>query len=411
MRRRDQSGGVTSFRIARIAGVDIGIHPSWLVVFLLVTWSLAAVYFPFALPDADTTTHWVLAAISAFLLFASVVVHELAHSIVARAQGLDVHSITLFLFGGVSNLSTESPRPGVEFLVAIVGPISSFIIAGIAFVATGALPAGSAPGAVLGYLATINALLGAFNLIPGFPLDGGRVLRSIAWRLTGSLRRATDIAGSVGIIVAYGFLVWGFLRVLGGDLLGGLWIAAIGWFLQAGASASVQQVRMDDLLRDTRVADILGRDEHAVPPNLDVGRLIEDYLLPLNRRAMPVALDGRVVGMVTLGDVKDVPADQRAATAVATVMGGRDGLAVVRPTDSLADALRILGEGDYEQAPVIEDGRLVGVIGRGDILRQFRLREALDVPANGRNRAATTIGARTHARAVPRPGGDSGGGT
>jgi Zn-dependent protease len=370
---------MTSFRVARIAGIDIAVHPSWLVIFLLVTWSLAVAYFPTALPSESDVTHWILGVIASLLLFTSVLLHELSHSIVARRQGLEVHSITLFLFGGVSNLASESPRPAVEFAVSIVGPLSSFAIAAVAFVAASAVPSGSAAQAVLGYVAVINLLLGGFNLVPGFPLDGGRVLRSIVWQATGSLRRATEIAGSIGVLVSYGFFVWGFLRVLNGDLLGGLWIAAIGWFLQSGATASIQQVRMDEALRGTRVGDIVRRDERAVSPDLDVARLIEEVLLPLNRRSMPVVVDGRVVGIVTLSDVKDVPVDQRAATRVGEVMGGRDGVSVVGPSDTLASALETLARHEYEQAPVVEDGRLVGVLGRADIMRQFQLREALEV--------------------------------
>ncbi len=374
---------MTSFRLARVAGVDIGVHPSWLVIFLLVTWSLATAYFPLALPEASTTSHWLLGAIASLLLFASVLVHELAHSIVARRQGLTVNSITLFLFGGVSNLASESPRPGVEFLIAVVGPLSSFVIAGLAFLGTAAAPAGSAAEAVLGYLTVVNLLLGAFNLVPGFPLDGGRVLRSIVWRATGSLRRATEIAGTVGILVAYGFFIWGFLRVLDGDLLGGLWIAAIGWFLQSGATASIQQVRVDAALRGARVGDIVRPDDRSVPPDLTVDRLIDEYLLPQNRRSMPVTLDGQVVGIVTLGDVKDVAAERRATTRVGDVMGGQDGVHVVRAGDSLVTALETLGRGDFEQAPVVDGRRLIGVLSRGDVLRQVQLREALHVDGRG----------------------------
>jgi len=241
---------------------------------------------------------------------------------------------------------------------------------------------------VLGYLGIINLLLGGFNLIPGFPLDGGRVLRSIVWRATGSLRRATEVAGAVGIFVAYGFFIWGFLRVINNDFLGGIWIAAIGWFLHSAAGASVEQVKVEAALRGATVGEIVRRDSRAVPPDLDVARLIEEHLLPQNRRSMPVAEGGRVVGMVTLGDIKDVPPERRATTRVADIMGGRDGIHAVRPADTLADALGTLGRGDHEQAPVIEDGRLVGVVTRGDIVRQFQLREALRVDDEDQTLAA-----------------------
>jgi Zn-dependent protease/CBS domain-containing protein len=365
-----------SFRLFRIAGIDVGVHPSWFLIFGLVTWSLATGYFPFALRGEDDALHWLLGVLSALLLFGSVLVHELAHSLVAKAQGLDAKSITLFIFGGVSNLSSESPRPRVEFLIAVVGPLSSFVIAGLAWLGAVASPAGSAPEAVLGYLAVVNALLGGFNLIPGFPLDGGRVFRSIVWQTTGSLRRATEIAAAAGTLVAYAFFVWGFIRVINGELLAGIWIAAIGWFLQDAAGASVQQVRVESALRGTTVGSILRPDATAVAPGTTVGELIEQHFLPANRRAMPV-VDGRLVGIVTLSDIRKVPPELRATTPVADVMGGSDGLVTVSPRATLAQALEALGRGDYEQIPVVEDGRLLGLLTRADVIRQFQLRTEL----------------------------------
>jgi Zn-dependent protease len=372
---------VRSLRLFRIAGIDVGVHPSWLVIFGLVTWSLASGYYPVALPDAAPTTHWLLGAISALLLFGAVLVHELAHSLVARAQGLEARSITLFIFGGVSNLGGESPRPGVEFVVSVVGPLSSFAIAALAWFGASVAPAGSATEAVLSYLALVNGALGLFNLIPGFPLDGGRVLRSIVWQATGSLRRATEVAAAAGTLVAYGFLVWGFIQVLNGEFLSGIWIAAIGWFLQSASVASVQQVRLEEALRGTRVAEIVRQDSSAVAPEIPVADLIEDYFLPQNRRAMPVAEDGRLLGIVTLGDIREVPPDRRATTSVGSVMGGRDGVVTVTPSASLAAALEALGRGDYEQVPVVDNGRLVGMLTRADVLRQFQLRETLGLGA------------------------------
>jgi Zn-dependent protease len=369
----------SSFRLFRIFGIDVGIHISWFVIFFLLTWSLATAWFPTMLPETAGEIHWTLAVISSLLLFASVLVHELAHSLVAKGQGLDARSITLFLFGGVSNLTAESPRPKVEFLVAVVGPITSFVLAAIAFGGYLALQGSAMAEAVLLYLALINVLLGGFNLIPGFPLDGGRVFRSIVWQVTGSLRRATEIAGAAGQLVAYGFFVWGFLRVINGDFLGGIWIAAIGWFLQSAASASVQQVKVEEVLSRTRVGRMLRPDGRAVPPDITVAELIERHLLPLNRRAMPVTSNGRLVGIVTLGDIRQVPPEKREMTPVGTIMGGREGIASVRPDDTLAAALETLGQGDYEQVPVVEDGELVGMLTRADVLRQFQLRETLGI--------------------------------
>jgi Zn-dependent protease/predicted transcriptional regulator len=326
---------------------------------------------------------WLLGAISAILLFASVLVHELAHSFVARSRGLDARSITLFIFGGVSNLAGEAKQPSTEFVVAVVGPLTSFAIAGVAYIISVAFGASRSVDAVFSYLAVINVVLGAFNLIPGYPLDGGRVLRAIAWSTTGSLRRGTEIAVTVGQIVAYGFLLWGFVMVLGGDFFRGIWTAAIGWFLQGAGQASLQQVILEQRLRRLRVADILRPDPSAVPADLPVGDLIEHYLLPANRRAMPVTDDGRLAGIITLSDIRHVPPQERASTPVGKVMGGRDGRITVRPTDPLTTALEALSRGDHEQVPVVDDGRLVGMLTRADIVRQIQLREELGLESRG----------------------------
>ena len=372
-----------SIRLFRVAGIDVGVHVSWLVIFGLVTWSLAVGVFPSiaGLKGLPEWEYWVLGAITALLLFASVIVHELAHSLVAKSRGLGVRSITLFIFGGVSNLAGEAKKPSTEFIIAIVGPLTSFAIAAVAYVVDAALPASAAvPDAVLSYLVYINLALGAFNLIPGFPLDGGRVFRALAWTWTGSLRRGTEIAAFVGHLVAWGLLLLGFYLILvRGDLFQGIWLGAIGWFLQNAASSSLQQVLIEQRLRGARVADVVEPDTTVVAPDLPLVTLIEDSFMRGNRRAVPVVSDGRLVGMVTVGDVKEVPRDRWPTMTVGEVMGGRDGVVSVGPRDSLQRALEALAKGDFEQVPVVEDGKLVGVVTRADIVRQIQLREALDL--------------------------------
>ncbi|HEX2142261.1 MAG TPA: site-2 protease family protein [Candidatus Limnocylindria bacterium] len=374
----------SSLRLFSIGGVEVGVHFSWLLIFALLTWSLATGFFPQAFREltgealADVNA-WLLGGLAALLLFVSVLVHELAHSFMARARGLEAKSITLFLFGGVSNLSAESPNPGTEFLVAVVGPLTSLAIGGICFLAAIFVTEPQA-NLVLAYLAVVNALVAGFNLIPGFPLDGGRVLRSIAWLLTGSVRRATEIAATAGQIVGFGFIVWGLAILFlppGDDFFSGIWIAAIGWFLQNAASMSLQQVVLETGLRDVRVGTILRRDSTATSPNTDLDELVE-VLLRSNRRAMPVVDGARLVGIITTGDISKVPADVRGRTSVSAAMSGGDDLRTVGPTTSLTDALRALGEGDYDQLPVVEDGTLLGMLSRADVIRQLQLREALD---------------------------------
>ena len=373
-----------SIRVATIGGIDIFVHLSWLAVFGLVAWSLATAYFPTAVPGATPGQALVLGGVAALLLFVSVLAHELAHSFVAKARGLGVHSITLFIFGGVSNLAGEAKRPGVEFQVAIVGPLTSFAIAALAFVVASAASSAPPIAAIAGYLAVVNGLLGLFNLVPGFPLDGGRVLRSVIWRATGNLRRATEIAAGVGQLVAWALLLWGFWRVLDGDILGGIWTAAIGWFLQNAAHASVQQTILEAHLRRLRVGDVIRPDTTAAEPSTSVADLIDRYMVPGARRAVPIVQASMPVGIVTLSDVRHVAPEQRAVTPVSAVMSGADGLVTVTPYTRLQAAIEAMTRGEYEQVPVVDDGRLVGLLTRADVIRQLQIREALDLDEDAR---------------------------
>ncbi len=365
-----------SLRIFRIAGIDVYVHVSWLVIFALVTWSLAVGYYPPLLPDLTAAQAWTLGAISAILLFASVLVHELAHSLAARTRGMQAASITLFIFGGISSLTSDAPRASTEFLVAIVGPLTSLLLAGACFLVA-AVVGDPRVVALFGYLALINALLGGFNLIPGFPLDGGRVLRAVVWQLTGSMRRGLEVAVGAGQLVGYVFMVLGVLLVLGGNAFNGIWIAVIGWFLQGAGAAQLRQVRSEERLTGVSVRDVMRPDTTAIAPNASVEDLIEAYLVPGNRRAVPVVAGDRLVGMVTLGDIQAIAPQARASTRVVDVMGGRSGVTTVGPDTPLAAALEAMLAGDFEQLPVLEDGRLMGVLSRADIIRQIQLREAL----------------------------------
>jgi Zn-dependent protease/CBS domain-containing protein len=369
-----------SVRLFTIRGIEVGVHYSWLVIFLLLTWSLSAYVFPRepGLRGLSPIEYWLLGGISALLLFVSVLIHELAHSFVALSRGLAPRSITLFIFGGVSNLAGDAKKPSTEFLVAIVGPLTSFALAGLSF-AVAIVVDEPRVGAVASYLGAINLLLGAFNLIPGFPLDGGRVLRAILWTVTGSMRRATEGAALVGRLVAYGMFalaIW--LILVEEQLISGIWLGAIAWFLHSAASASVQQLIVEARLRRVRVADVLRADDTMVSPDTTIVELIDDYLLPRNRRAMPVADGGRLIGIVTVSDITRVPAAERRRATVGQVMGGRDGLITVSPETPVRDAVELLAEHDFEQLPVVADGRLLGLLTRADVMRQLQLREALD---------------------------------
>jgi Zn-dependent protease len=368
-----------SLRLFTIAGIEVGVHYSWLIIFGLLTWSLGGFVFPQALPGLDPLQGWLLGGVAAVLLFAAVLLHELAHSFMAKARGLGVRSITLFIFGGVSNLAGEAKKPSTEFLVAIVGPLTSFALAGLSVLVERAA-IDPRVTVVASYLVFVNTMLGLFNLVPGFPLDGGRVLRAILWTASGSMRRATELAAAVGRLVAYLLFGYGvYLFLVEDNVVGGLWIGVIAWFLHNAASSSVQQLIFETRLRRVRARDVVRRDDATVPVGLTVAELIDDWLLPRNRRAMAVADNGRLVGMVTVSDIRQVPVADRGRVTVGQVMGAREGLVTIDADARVQDAVELLAEHEFEQLPVLEDGRLIGMLTRADVMRQLQLREALDI--------------------------------
>jgi Zn-dependent protease/CBS domain-containing protein len=374
-----------SIHIGDIAGIRININVSWLIILVLLTISLAVGWFPATIPGLSVGTYYVLGFIAAILLFASVLAHELAHSLVARARGLPVHDISLFIFGGVSNIEREPRNPGTEFQIAIVGPVASLLIGGISWLLTLAVDGASRPlAAILGYLAVANVLLGIFNLIPGFPLDGGRVLRSIIWKATGSLRRATQWATRVGQVVAFLFILWGIWQVFNDNLLGGIWIGFIGWFLLTSAQSANTQVALESLLRGVRVAEVMRPIAVSVPPGLPLREVVDGYLLPMGLRAVPVVEGERFLGLLTLGEVRNVPRDQWDTVTAGQVVIPPERLRAVGPEQSLNDVLPLMVREDVNQLPVTQGGRLVGMVSRDAIMRYLEVRRNLGLDEDER---------------------------
>jgi Zn-dependent protease/CBS domain-containing protein len=375
----------SSFQLGQLAGIKIGIHYTWLFAFVLIAWSLATGYFPSIVPGVGGVTYWALGAAAALLLFASVLVHELSHSLVARSRGLKVDSITLFIFGGVSNLTSEANTPGDEFFVAVVGPVSSFMLAGIFWAVSQTLPSVSPAGALVGYLAFINLLLGGFNLVPGFPLDGGRVLRSLVWGATGSLQRATEVASYAGQAVGWLLIVWGFARVLAGDFLGGVWTAFIGWFLNNAAESTRHEQAQRETLRGVPVSRLVDQAPAVATAGLTVQDFVFEQVLQRGHRALPIVDDGRLVGIVTLGDAKKLPQEAWPTTPVVSIMTSVP-LKTVAPESELSAAIALMAESGLHQLPVVQDGQLVGLLSRADIVRFLQLRQELHLtgaPASG----------------------------
>ena len=367
-----------SLRIGQIAGIDIYINVSWIVILVLLTWSLAVSWFPSIYPGWSAGTYWIVSLIAAILLFVSVLLHELAHSVVARARGLPVHNITLFIFGGISNLEQEPTSGGVEFQMAVVGPVVSILIGIVCYLLLLPIRQTNSPVAgILGYLALTNVTLGIFNLIPGFPLDGGRVLRSIIWRVTGSLRKATRIATIVGEVVAYLFILGGIWLFFTGDIIGGIWIGFIGWFLLSSARAANSQVMLQSMFRGVKVSQVMNPAPITVPANISLQKLVDEYFLPHGLHSALVTQGDQLAGLITLSDIRHVPREQWAQTPVGYSMIPLDRLHVVYPQQNLNDVMPLIAGQDVNQLPVVLDGRVVGVLSRDSIMRFLEIRRSL----------------------------------
>jgi Zn-dependent protease/predicted transcriptional regulator len=368
-----------SFKIARVGGIDIFINWSWLLAFLFLTWGEGQ-YYDSTFKNWGAGIAYSMGALSALLLFATVLVHELSHSFTARANNLPVRTIYLFIFGGVSNLSQEPETARTELLVAVAGPLASLVISGTFFLlhaVSGGLP--SEVGAVLGYLAWVNLVLALFNLIPGFPLDGGRVFRSIVWMVTKNLRKATRIATVVGSGVGYLFILGGLTEAFVlGQVASGIWLAFIGWFLHGAAGATYQQAAVDQLLTGVQVADVMDRVFTTVPPDMPIESLVYRHLLSENQRALPVAdEDGAFLGLITLADVREVARPDWTLVPAERVMVPQDRVLSVGPDDSLRDAMRLMAENDVNQLPVLQNGRLVGMLDRSHVLQYLHVRKSV----------------------------------
>ena len=367
-----------SFRIGKIAGIDIDINVSWIIILVLLTVSLATGWFPQLYPGWSTATYWVVGLIASLLLFVSVLLHELAHSLVARRRGLPVKNITLFIFGGVSNIEQEPKSPGVEFQIAVVGPLTSLLIGAVCFLLLLPLRGTSSPlEGILFYLAVTNVLLGVFNLIPGFPLDGGRVLRSIVWKITGSLTKATRIASISGQVIAYLFILWGIWQLFSGNVLNGIWIGFIGWFLLSAAQSANTQVMLQSALRGVTVGEVMNPTPPEVPANISLQKLIDEYFLPHGLRFALVMQGDRLAGLITLSDIRHVPREQWEYIPVGQAMIPVERLHVVSPQQSLNDVLPLMAGRDVNQLPVVQNGIPVGIVSRDAIMRYLEVRRSL----------------------------------
>ena len=366
----------TNFRLFKVFGIPVEINVSWFIIFGLVSWSLVSFYFPTHYPSLSVTTHWVMGLVAALLLFVSVILHELGHSIVAKTHGVPIKRITLFLFGGVSQLARESADPVTEIKIAVAGPAVSYALMMIFFalghvVSRGASPEGVVP--VLRYLAYVNGILGTFNLIPGFPLDGGRLLRAIIWKATGNLRRSTYIASKVGGVIGIIFIALGFLLVFRGVFIGGLWLVLIGFFIRQAGGASYVQMVIDSTLSGVTVGDIMKPDVITVTEDLSIQSLVDDYFFKYHFDCFPVSDGGTLKGLITVNELKGLPRSRWRETRVGDIMRPDNPGIRARVDEEAAQVLKRVVRDRCGKLPVVSGGRIVGIITRRDIMEAVRV--------------------------------------
>ncbi len=365
------------WRLFRLLGIPVSVDASWLIILALLTLSFSTDY-PYVLnrfyPGAAKLPeygYWIMGLLTALAFFACIVLHELGHAVTARRLGMKINGITLFLFGGVSELGGEPESAGTEFLMAVAGPAVSLVLA-VAFALLAW--AGYRGGwwhplvIVLGYLAAVNGLVLVFNLVPAFPLDGGRVLRSLLWAAMGNVRRATFWASMLGQGFAWLLMGLGVLEFFTGDWFDGVWLGLIGLFLNSAARGGYQQVLIRQALRGEPVRRFMNREPIVVPPSLDLRRWVEDYVYRYHRKMFPVASDGRLEGFINTQTLTDVPREEWDRRTVGDAMK-RDVQAVAVPPD--ADALEALGKMQRTGASrllVTEGDRLVGIVSLKDLL-------------------------------------------
>lgn len=363
--------------IGRIFGIPIGLDPSWFLALALVTWTLAVAYYPAEYGDWPTALYWIVGAATAILYFASVVLHELGHSIVALSYKIPVRSITLFIFGGVAQIGAEPPSAKAEFWIAIAGPLVNFGLAIASNLLQTPFAAVAPLLALVKYLALANGALALFNLIPGFPLDGGRVLRAIVWKITNSLRQATLIAANVGRFIGFLFILFGVWQMFRGDFINGLWIAFIGWFLESAASSQVQQQTARDMLAGHKVSEVMRQGYVGVPADASLQHLVDEHILSRGQRSFVVERDHNAIGLLTLNMIKEVPRNEWAATTAGQAMLPMTDVKRVRPDSELWDALKEMDRDGVNQLPVMIDGCCMGMLRREDLIGFLRTRREL----------------------------------
>jgi Zn-dependent protease/predicted transcriptional regulator len=364
--------------ILTIFGIPIGLDPSWFLVFALSTFALAVGYFPDEFSQWSKLAYWSVAATISLLFFASVILHELGHSIAAQRFKLVVKSITLYVFGGSSEISSEASSPLSEFIIALFGPLTSLVLAAF-FYGLQRLFAGIPTIAVtFKYLALLNGILAVFNLIPGGPLDGGRVLRAIIWGITRNLKRATEVTSLMGYGISFIFILFGVWRFFQGDWINGLWISFTGWFLESAVVGEVQHQRIHLLLLGHTVDQVMSRECVTAGSDLSIQELVDQYFIEKGQRCMVIVHQDKPAGFITLHNVRQVPHDRWSTTTAEQIMTPMDKVILTHPKAELAYALEQMGADGVNQMPVMEDGHIEGMLSREDITSYLHMLQKLE---------------------------------
>jgi len=369
-----------TINLGKIFGIQIRIDYSWFIIFLLITWSLGSHYFPYYYPGWQSLTYWIVALSTCLIFFACVLAHELSHSLVSKAHGTPVRDITLFIFGGVAQIVSEPEKPGKEFLMAFAGPLVSIAIAILFRFVVFVIRSPLHPISALAYwLSRINLILAIFNLVPGFPLDGGRLLRAVVWKITGNFRKATRVASGAGQFVAFLLIFFGMFMFFTGRFFNGIWFVFIGWFLNNAAERSYRLVALKDTMRGVTVEEAMVKECYGVEGGTTLEQLIYEHIIREGYRCLPVIENGRVIGLVTIHQVKEVPHHTWSSTTVKEVMIPLDKTKAVKPSDPLFSVFETMTQEDISQLPVVQNGELVGIIGRDSILNFIRTLSELGI--------------------------------
>lgn len=368
-----------SLKIGSLIGIPIILHYTWFIAFILISWTLATGYMPNQYPGLSELTYWIIGFVSSFLLLVSVLIHELSHSYVAKKNNLPTSRIVLFIFGGVSQITEEPNDPAIEFKVSVVGPLTSFLLAAVFGIVWYSLEQMDLTKAILApfqYGMFINILLGTFNLLPAFPLDGGRLLRAGLWQRTKNLVRATNIATKVGVAFSYLFMFIGFIFMVRGALISGIWFIFIGWFLKNGSESSLKQTVVGDALAGFTVGDVMTKEIDVIPINATVNEIVETFF-KFKHGGFPVIENDELAGCVTIHDVKKIQKENWEDVKAGQIMTPKDQLILTDSEEAILDAMTKMSKHNIGRLPVVEQGKLVGIISRSDVMHIIKTKTEL----------------------------------